>query len=158
MSSDRQEFQGVNAAYVEELYERFQRDPQSVDAATRAFFETWSPAFASGVGEAAPQGAPGNLAGTPISVLVGAVNLAQSIRRYGHLAARIDPLGARALGDPSLALETHRVTERDLRSLPATLIAGPIAASASSMWEVVLKLRAIYCGTTGYDFAHIFVP
>ncbi|HUL75527.1 MAG TPA: 2-oxoglutarate dehydrogenase E1 component, partial [Vicinamibacterales bacterium] len=46
----------------------------------------------------------------------------------------------------------------DLRSLPATLIAGPIAASASSMWEVVLKLRAIYCGTTGYDFAHIFVP
>ena len=34
---------------------------------------------------------------------VGAVNLAQSIRRYGHLAARLDPLGVRPpIGDPSL--------------------------------------------------------
>ena len=29
---------------------------------------------------------------------------------------------------------------------------------AGSMWDVVERLRAIYCSTTGYDFAHIFVP
>ena len=26
------------------------------------------------------------------------------------------------------------------------------------MADVVDRLRAIYCSTTGYDFAHIFVP
>jgi 2-oxoglutarate dehydrogenase E1 component len=38
------------------------------------------------------------------------------------------------------------------------LIAGPAAQGASSLWDVVERLRSIYCGTTGYDVAHIFVP
>ena len=37
------EFHGPNAGYVLELYERFQKDPTAVDAATRAFFEEWTP-------------------------------------------------------------------------------------------------------------------
>src|SRR5215831_13404751 len=40
---DWQEFQGVNTGYVLELYERFRKDPSSVDAATRAYFERWTP-------------------------------------------------------------------------------------------------------------------
>ena len=36
MSSGPHDFQGVNAAYIEELYERFLRDPHSVDASARA--------------------------------------------------------------------------------------------------------------------------
>jgi hypothetical protein len=33
-------FHGPNAGYVLELLARFEQNPQSVDAATRAFFET----------------------------------------------------------------------------------------------------------------------
>ena len=33
------DFQGVNAAYVAELYDRYRQDPDSVDAATRAEFD-----------------------------------------------------------------------------------------------------------------------
>ena len=33
------DFQGVNAAYVAELYDRYRQDPNSVDAATRAEFD-----------------------------------------------------------------------------------------------------------------------
>ena len=72
-----------------------------------------------------PDGAPSSVAP---HVVVGAVNLAQSIRRYGHLAAQIDPLGSRPIGDPALLPETHGVTEAELRALPADLIAGPVAA------------------------------
>ena len=89
---------------------------------------------------------------------VGSFNLAQSIRRYGHLAAQIDPLGSRPLGDPALQPGTHGVTEDDLRALPACLVTGPVADGAASMAEVVDRLRRIYCSTTGYDFAHIFLP
>ncbi len=151
MSSDRQDFHGVNEAYIEELYERFLADPRSVDETARTFFRTWTPAA-------------GAMADVPVAssgssrTLVGAINLAQSIRRYGHLAAGIDPLGARRVGDPALDLETHNVTERDLRALPATLISGPVANGAATMWDVIGRLRGIYSGTTGYDFAHVFVP
>ncbi len=44
------QFTGVNAGYVHELYERYQRDPGSVDEATRAMFAEWSPEI-----ESAPQ-------------------------------------------------------------------------------------------------------
>jgi 2-oxoglutarate dehydrogenase E1 component len=90
--------------------------------------------------------------------VVGAINLAQSIRRYGHLAAQIDPLGARPLGDPALEPGTHGVTEADLRAMPASLMRGHIAEGAETMWDVVKRLREVYCSTTGSDIAHIFVP
>ena len=34
-----QDFQGVNAAYVAELYDRYRQDPASVDPASRAAFD-----------------------------------------------------------------------------------------------------------------------
>jgi len=39
----RDQFTGVNAGYVSELYERYQRDPGAVDESTRAMFAHWSP-------------------------------------------------------------------------------------------------------------------
>ena len=154
------EFQGVNAAYVLDLYERFQRDPRSVDPGTRAFFEQYPAEAEQNPETPEPRnvGTSESLVPSHPSVIVGAVNLAQSIRLYGHLAAQIDPLGSRPVGDPTLLPETHGVTEADLRSLPASLIGGPVAAGADSVWDVVERLRQIYCSTTGFDVAHIFVP
>ena len=37
------DFHGPNAGYVLALYERYQQDPQAVDAQTRALFEGWTP-------------------------------------------------------------------------------------------------------------------
>ena len=152
------DFQGVNEGYVRELYEQYRRDPQAVDAPTRAFFAQHPPpAEIEGAAAAAvPQ--PSIPAGSvDPRVIVGAVNLAMSIRRYGHLAAHIDPLGDPPAGDPALQPETHGVTEADLRALPATLVSTPLADQSATMWDVVERLRQVYCSTTGYDFAHIFI-
>lgn len=164
MSFAKNDFQGVNEGYVLELHDRFRQDPQSVDQSTRDFFATWTPpaeedlaADAAGSTNQRTNG-PADLRTFDPAKLVAAVNLAQSIRRYGHLAAQIDPLGARPLGDPSLLPETHGVSEADLRTLPASLMRGHIAEGKMTMWEVVERLRQIYCSTTGYDLAHIFVP
>ncbi len=146
-----QGFTGVNEGYVQELYERFRKDPSSVDAETRALFERSAP-------PAAPVEEAGAASGVSLSKVVGAVNLAQSIRRYGHLAAQIDPLGTRPQGDPSLLAETHGVSDADLRALPAQLVASPLADEATNMLEVVEAFRRVYCSTTGYDYAHVFVP
>jgi 2-oxoglutarate dehydrogenase E1 component len=143
------EFSGLNRGYVLELYEKYRQDPMSVDAATRELFEQWTPP-AEETGEVA--------AGLPVARVVGAVNLAQSIRRYGHLAARLDPLGTPPPSDPSLLPDTHGVTDADLEALPASLLPTTFGETASNMLDVVNALRRIYCSTTGYDFAHVFVP
>ena len=142
------EFTGLNRGYVLELYEKYRRDPSSVDQSTRAMFEQWTPPA-----EDAPA-----VESLPLQKIVGAVTLAQSIRRYGHLAAQLDPLGARPLGDPSLLPDTHGVTAEDLRNLPASLLPSPICEGLSTMLQAVDALRRIYCSTTGYDYAHVFVP
>jgi 2-oxoglutarate dehydrogenase E1 component len=142
------EFSGLNRGYVLELYDKYRRDPSSVDESTRTMFEQWTP----------PADEARAVESLPLQKIVGAINLAQSIRRYGHLAAQLDPLGARPLGDPSLLPDTHGITEEDLRNLPASLISSPICDQLSNMLEAVDALRRIYCSTIGYDYAHVFVP
>ena len=144
---------GVNRAYVLELYDRYRQDPNAVDAETRALFATWTPPADTDV--PAPAAALGDGA---LLKAVRAVNLAQSIRRYGHLAARLDPLGTPPVGDPSLEMSTHGVTEDDLRALPPTLYASPLAEGAAHMLDVVNRFRAVYCSTSGHDYAHVFNP
>ena len=155
---------GLNRGYVLELYEKFRRDPSSVDAATRELFTRWAPPPEVDVESPAParsRPAPTSKATDPalLQKVVGAVSLAQSIRRYGHLAAKLDPLGVcPPSGDPSLLPESHSVTEEDLRQLPATLIRSPLAAGAAHVAEVLEALRRLYCSRIGYDYAHVFVP
>ena len=149
------EFPGVNAGYVFELYERYRQNPELVDAATRKAFAEWTPTDAGTPGQSVTgaTAAPANL-----QLAVAAFDLAQSIRRYGHLAAQLDPLGSTPLGDPTLAPAAHGVSDADLQQLPASLVGGPVAERAANAYEAIQGLRQIYCSTAGYDYAHVFVP
>ena len=147
-----QEFSGLNRGYVLEQYERYRRDPQSVDPETRELFAQWTPPADLDDEPQVPASA------AALRIAVGAVNLAQAVRRYGHLAAQLDPLGSRPVGDPSLLPATHGVTDEDLRRLPANLITSPLCDGLSTMHDVVEAFRRLYCSTTGYDYAHVFVP
>jgi 2-oxoglutarate dehydrogenase E1 component len=145
------EFPGPNAGYVLELYERYRRDPGSVDSATRAFFERWTPPGELEVTAGAPVSAPGS----PVEKVAGAINLARAIRSYGHLAARLDPLGSPPPGDPALDPAAHGLTEGDLAELPATLVGGPLGEKATNALEAIRALRTVYSSHSGFDWAHI---
>jgi 2-oxoglutarate dehydrogenase E1 component len=146
------QFPGVNAGYVFELYEKYRQNPEAVDPATRRIFEGWTPPEAPG--------STGAAAATveTLQAAVGTANLAECIRRYGHLAARVDPLGSTPIGDPTLSPEAHGISEEDLRRLPASLVGGPVVDGSANAFEAIEKLRVIYCSTTGFDIAHVFVP
>jgi 2-oxoglutarate dehydrogenase E1 component len=148
------QFTGVNAGYVYDLYERYQRDPASVDEATRRAFAQWSPAL-----EPQPASTPGAVRSTDTGAAIAAFTLAESIRRFGHLAARLDPLGIDTpVGDPSLQPHSHGLTTEALARLPAAIVGGAAADGAANALHAIETLRSIYCATTGHDYNHIFVP
>lgn len=146
----RKDFYGPNAAYVLELYDRFLKDPESVDPETRAQFARWKPADETAPAIAVPEVAPDRIAGV--------VNYAQAIREHGHLAAKLDPLGTAPPGDPQLDSAAHGINEDDLRLLPAALVGGPIADGAANALEAIIALRSVYSSTTGYDYDHVRDP
>jgi 2-oxoglutarate dehydrogenase E1 component len=164
-------FYGPNAGYALELYERYQRDPASVDAETRAIFERMRPlpdgatsvnASSNGATATAPSksSAVATHETSPdiihdVVKVVLAARMARSIREFGHLAAKIDPLGSAPPGDPMLDPATHGLTEADLEALPAAIVWPTAGPEAGSCREALERLRAIYCGAIGYDFDHV---
>src|SRR6266487_3246101 len=98
---DLETFYGPNAGYVLDLYERYQQNPASVDAATRAVFDRWSQEEQAAL--------PKEEENLPFKVadVVAATALAYGIRKRGHLGAHLDPLGTEPLGDPALLPETY---------------------------------------------------
>lgn len=148
-------FYGPNIGYVLDLYDRYLESPDSVDAQTAAFFRDWSPDTALNGGVVAAAEA----SGVDMRKVVGAVEYAQAVRQFGHLAARLDPLGRPAPDDPELYPEEHGITDDDLKNLPPGLIIdGPVARESSTAYEAIQRLRAIYCSSTGYDNEHIHIP
>ncbi len=140
------EFHGPNAAYVLELYERYRRDPDSVGPALRASFARLTPPSDSH---------PPQVTNPVIDKIVGAVNLANAVRGYGHLAARLDPLGRPPRGDSSLDPATYGLTEDDLRGLAASLVGGATADRSRHAGEAIEALRRVYSGPTGFRYRHL---
>ncbi|MGC4191464.1 MAG: 2-oxoglutarate dehydrogenase E1 component [Thermomicrobiales bacterium] len=162
---DLSAFYGPNAGYVLELYDQYVADPASIDAETRAFFDTLTPAdiaavmtpATSGATIAAAPQAAAPVAGAAVDVMkvAAAVGLAQGIREYGHLAVQLDPLGSAPHGAPELFPETYGIAEDDLKSMPASIVGGQIAEGAANAAEAIDRLRDAYTKMAGFDFDHI---
>ena len=84
-----------------------------------------------------------------------AVAIVQAIRRHGHLAARLDPLGSEPIGDP--ALEPERLdpplTPELQARIPASLLGVHLPGETAA--DVLPRLSEIYCGTSAYEVEHI---
>src|SRR6266513_5154757 len=151
---DLKAFYGPNAGYVLELYERYRQNPASVDAASRAIFDTWSPEDQLTAEQVATTG----IAPIEVSKIVAASALAHAIRSRGHLGAHLDPLGSEPLGDPALLTDTHGINDDDLVHLPPSVVGGHSAEGARNALEAIANLRAMYSGTVSYEFDQVKSP
>ncbi|HEY0808594.1 MAG TPA: 2-oxoglutarate dehydrogenase E1 component, partial [Longimicrobiales bacterium] len=142
------QFDAYNAAYVQQLYEEYIRNPAGVD-------ESWRSYFAQLAGEAAPA-AP---AAVPFNLLRAARafgELVDSIRLHGHRAARLDPLGNERTGHPLLTPEFHGASIEEIESVPAELLG--LEARGGSTKEVLDWLHQTYMGSIGYEYEHLEHP
>ena len=158
-------FYGPNAGYVLELYERYQQNPELVDAATRAIFESWAPEDLEDPQPAHSQSTSSNTyedtpaySRTQVLKILAASNYAHALRVKGHLGAHLDPLGSEPLGDPALLAETYDITNEDLKHLSPKTIGGHAADDAENALEAIQALKEMYSGTISYEFDQVKSP
>jgi len=91
------------------------------------------------------------------AALLQAVQAATSVvkahRMHGHLAARLDPLGSRPVGDPALDPETVNLTPDLMTRIPSSVLR--VAVPGDTFAEALPHLHDTYCGTIAYEIEHI---
>ncbi|WP_075187925.1 2-oxoglutarate dehydrogenase E1 component [Teredinibacter haidensis] len=165
---------GSNAAYVEDVYESFLKDPNSVPEQWREYFEKL-PTVNGGTGadvrhseiieyfellgrnRARPMVAPGegaaNIAHERKQVEV--VQLVNAYRLSGHQKAQLDPLKLRDVRTPhDLSLDFHGLNTADLDSVFQT---GDLSFgyNEASLKDIIADLDKTYCHTIGAEVMHI---
>ncbi|MGI9273707.1 MAG: 2-oxoglutarate dehydrogenase E1 component [Endozoicomonas sp.] len=169
---DTSHIAGGNAAYVEELYERYLRDPNSVSQQWRDYFEKLpqvnggSPDVPhSTIQEKFLLMARQRQTTRPIETStvssdherkqVQVLRLTSAYRIRGHQQAVIDPLGILRREDfPDLTLEYHGLSEADLDTEFQTSTVF-IGKERATLRELVDALRASYCSAIGVEYMHI---
>jgi 2-oxoglutarate dehydrogenase E1 component len=141
-----------NADLLDEYYQRWKRDPATVDSTWSAFFEGFelglSPARnGNGVLEVSA------LPGMDAQLRNRIDGLVNNYRILGHTQARLDPLSETLPEQPALALKAFGLED----TAPDTVVSSRyFRDSAPLPFQDLLKnLRAIYSDTIGLEFMHI---
>ena len=82
-----------------------------------------------------------------------AMSLAEAYRGFGHLAARLDPLGSEPPGEPALDPRSHGLTPDAMSRIPAEILGCHVPGA--TLAEVLPELATTYCGTIAYEVEHI---
>lgn len=141
-----------NLNLIDANYERWKRDPSSVDESWRIFFEGFD--LASGTRTAA----------TDTCLHMGVVDLIDAYRGLGHLLAHLDPLSPPPAMISLLDLKNFGLGDKDLdRSFDTSHFLGPVphetgAAGQGTLRELLAALRETYCKTIGVEYMHIQDP
>lgn len=158
----------ANGAYIEELYEQYLHDPQSIDISFRNYFASL-PHLQSGedFSHAEIRAYFQDLAKQPLMPSTAPVTnpqherkqqqvllLIEAYRNYGHYHAKLDPLElsiARPM--PELDLTHHGLTSVDLNT--AFEPDGLVSFGTLSLKEIQALLQRTYCGTIGFEYKHL---
>ena len=153
---------GGNAAFIEELYEKFREDPASVPGEWSAYFAQLGPSESSvssmGVTRAGLSAATrSTVESAQINAKQGAVSrLIQVYANRGHLVAQLDPLGLQERPWPAvLTLQYFNLSDADLDTEFFTNARNEWLPARAKLRDVLGRLQFIYCGTIGAEFAHI---
>ncbi len=130
-----------NVDILEDAYQRWQRDPESVDAGWRAFFE----GFELGLGRGSPPADTGDHTNL--------LRLIDAYRDLGHFLAHLDPLSDPPASNPLLELSEFGFNDTDLdRTFDASYFLG---LQRTTLRDLLAALKETYCRTIGVEYLHI---
>src|SRR4029079_6109000 len=157
---DFQYITSQHPAFVENLYQDFVKNPESVDPEYRKFFEGFDFAISSGVNghdTATVNGAPAAISAPvdpgQLTKEFAVYSLILAYRKKAHLIAKTNPIRERKDRGANLDLKYFGLNEADLQQKFA---AGRfIGMENASLQQIVEKLQQIYCGHVGVEYDYI---
>lgn len=160
-----------NEAYLEELYEAYLADPQSVAPEWRNYFEQLArriPRTKPEVPHAEVREQFLQLAKSSKNVVVASMDTYQdqqqervfeliaAYRRLGHLQANIDPLGMyKGIYSPTLELAYYGFTDQDQHKTFNVESFTALNKQTATLAEIHQTLRRVYSNTIGFEYMHI---
>jgi 2-oxoglutarate dehydrogenase E1 component len=146
----------AGSVYLDSLYRDYERDPDSVGAEWAALFERFdqgemrerprTPVILTPTGRL-----PDNLPRDSISAGIQIYDLVHCFREFGHLVARLDPLGlSDATDHPFLELGQFGFSSSDLDT--EVRCHGFHGLDRASVREHIDVLRETYCGPIGVEY------
>ncbi|EQA44040.1 oxoglutarate dehydrogenase (succinyl-transferring), E1 component [Leptospira broomii serovar Hurstbridge str. 5399] len=150
---------GENGVLLEELYEKFKKDPQSLDKEWALFFqEVETNGVYSGNGTNGASNGNGNGKGAVATSFtdaqagtfreMGIINLLNAYRRQGHLAADLDPLGISKPNRKFIDAKLGNLTQADLDTVVDT---NNASLGRAKLKDVIDWFEKTYCSTIGYE-------
>ena len=154
---------GGNVAYVEDLYEAYLSDPNTVPAEWRDIFDALPKVSAQPeLSHRDIQDQFLQLASMPKMAMSAdtapkqqaVTDLIQGYRSYGHLQANLDPLGmAVRRTHPNLDPHSYHLGDADRAQ---SFSAGPyLSQQPLTLAEIERCLQATYCGSIGIQYMHL---
>ncbi|MBS3914030.1 MAG: 2-oxoglutarate dehydrogenase E1 component [Bacteroidetes bacterium] len=145
---DTSYLQNADPSALENLYEQYQKDKESVDFGWRKFFEGFD--LGAQQGDAIPQ------LSEDASREMHVMNLIYGYRQRGHLFSKTNPLRDRRQWTPTLALENFGLTESDLDT---SFNAGnEVGLGPAKLRDIIALLEQTYCQSIGCEFSYIRDP
>ena len=153
---DFQFITNAHPGYIENLYNDFVKDPESVDTELRKFFEGYDFAVSeTKVTPSAPAKQNGQVA-LPSGQLekeFAVYKLIQAYRNKGHLISRTNPIRERKNRHANLALENFGLSDADLNTEFEAAKFANIAKT--SLQNIVAHLQAAYTNHVGVEFSYL---
>ena len=132
---------------IEDLYDQFRIDPQSVEPGWRMFFEGF---------EFAQENHQKKTTDISSVAEFKVINLIDGYRRRGHLFTLTNPVRTRRQYSPTLAIENFGLSDKDLDT---QFNAGEgIGIGKASLRKIIEHLQRTYCQSVGAEFAYIRIP
>ena len=146
---------GANAAYLDDLFQQYQDDPNSVSEHWQHVFKTLPELeAANGNGSALVVTGSRDWVKSAFYKQAQVIQMIDNYRRMGHLVADIDPLGTMQRINPEeLSLEQYGLSEADMESV---FDAGNLSQGGrKSLREILSYTKKAYCESIGYEYRYI---
>jgi len=151
----------AHPSYIENLYQQFTDQPDSVDESWRDFFLGFDYATentngkVSKNGQALPTTTGGAIDWEHVERELRVFALIKAYRLRGHMDASIDPINEFDDPDAVLDLTRFKLTEADQDTVFKA--AEQLFLPASTLREIIAHLNKVYLGSIGFEFDHIFL-
>jgi 2-oxoglutarate dehydrogenase E1 component len=139
--------------YIDQMYQSWLQDANSVEQDWQAFFKGFDFAMlsANGNGSATAPASAGNI---NTSKEFGVIGLIHGYRDRGHTLSTTNPLKPRRDRKPRLDLIDYGLTEADLDT---PFAAGfEIGLPNATLRTIIDRLKGLYCGNIGFESTHVF--